>query len=156
MVITDSGQGLQLVLTSCSGGGCDIGGVVVAGVARATRAGSPQGSYGVQFNNLANPGVSIGVAAFDGAGNVAISFTFVGAGQSAGGVPVNQAPVFSGTLTGTYSVNPDGSGMMNLAPAPGASNGQMYAFVIIDGGSGALLLQLNRSGNGVLSGTARL
>jgi len=151
MAITDGGQGLQLVATQCSGG-CNIGGTTtISGVARAAQTGSPNGSYGFQFTNSPTPGGSVGVASFDGAGNVSESFTFVGLTGTSG-----QPAVFSGKQTGTYSMNPDGSGTINLEAIPGLSGAQTYAFVITDGGSGALLLQTNRAGNGVSFGTGRL
>ena len=148
MVITDGGQGLQLVATNCSGG-CTIGGTtMVSGVARAAYAGPVKGSYGYQFTNSPIPAGIVGVASFDGAGNVASSLTFVGL-SGAGGQP----SLFSGTQTGTYSINPDGSGAFTVS---GQSGTQTYAFVMTDGGSGVLLLQTNRAGNGVSFGTARL
>ena len=154
VVITDGGQGLQLVATGCTDS-CDLGGIVVSGVARAASAGPLQGTYGFQFNNSPVPGQSIGVLSFDGAGNVTVSLTFVGAGTGPNHDP-HQAPVFTGTSTGTYSVNPDGSGTIVLPAAFGGQSDQTYAFVIVDSGSGLLSIQMNRSGNGVSSGTARL
>jgi hypothetical protein len=154
IVITDGGQGLQLVATGCTDS-CDLGGIVVSGVARAAYAGPLQGTYGFQFNNSPVPGLSIGVLSFDGAGNVAVSLTFVGTGMGPDHDP-HQAPVFSGTSTGTYSINPDGSGTIVLPAAFGGQNDQKYAFVIVDFGSGLLSVQMNRSGSGVSSGTARL
>jgi hypothetical protein len=149
IVITDGGQGLQMVATDCSGG-CNIGGTtMIGGVARAAHAGSLKGSYGLQFTNSPSPAGTVGVASFDGAGNVAESLTFVGLSGTSG-----QPSIFTGTNTGTYSINPDGSGTFNLTAASG--NSQTYAFVITDGGSGLLLLQTNRSGDGVSFGTARL
>jgi hypothetical protein len=154
MIITDGGQGLQFVATGCTDS-CDLGGIVIGGAARSAYAGSLKGSYGFQFNNSPNPGQSLGVASFDGAGNVAVSLTFVGAGMGPNNDP-HQAPVFTGTSAGTYSLNPDGSGVIVLPAAFGGQSDQMYAFVVVDGGSGLLLIQMNRSGSGVSSGTARL
>ena len=151
IVIADAGRSLQLVATNCSGGGCDLVGTSFSGIARAGQAGSLNGSYGFQFNNSPYAGGSLGVAKFDGAGNVAVSLTFVGAGDN-NGVP----SVFIGTQTGTYSVNPDGSGTLNFPEVPGQSQSQTYAFVVTDAGSALLALQTDRSGNGVSFGTARL
>jgi hypothetical protein len=149
-VITDGGQGLQLVSTSCSGS-CNFGGkALISGVARAAYTGPLKGSYGYQLNISPQSAASIGVASFDGAGNVALSLTFVGLTVTSG-----EPSLFSGTDTGTYSINPDGSGTINLAPTPG-QGAQTFVFVITDGGSGALLLQTSRLGNGVQFGTARL
>jgi hypothetical protein len=152
MVITDGGQGLQLVATDCSGG-CGIGGANLAqaafsGTARAAYTGAPNGSYGFLGAQSPFPAASVGVATFDGAGNVAFSLTYVPSGGS------SQPNVLTGTQTGTYSINPDGSGAFNLVA--GASNAQTYVFVITDGGSGLLFLQTRRSGNGVSFGTGRL
>ena len=149
MLITDGGQSLQLVATNLIGG--DISGSVVSGFARAAHSGSLNGSYGFQLNNSPIPAGTIGVAHFDGAGNVAVLFTSVDVGSDP-----SQPPVMSGTLTGTYSTNPDGSGTINFPAQSGLSGNSTYAFVITDGGSGALLLLTNGTGNNVASGTARL
>ena len=163
MVIDDGGHGVQLVVTSCSGGGCSLSGVVISGVGRAEFAGAAQagghapiktksaaalqGSYGVQFTKSPIPAASVDVASFDGAGNVTMStFSFVTSGPG----------IFSGTFNGTYSVNPDGTGNIDLLPQPGQPSHQTFVFVITDGGSGLLLLQTNRAGNGVLYGTGRI
>jgi hypothetical protein len=149
MVITDGGQGLQLVGTNLIGG--DVSGEVITGVARAAYAGLLTGSYGFQLNNSPIPAGTIGVADFDGAGNVTVSFTSVGVGTDP-----NQPPAMSGTLTGTYSTNPDGSGTMNFPAQPGQSGNSAFTFVITDSGSGALLLLTTGTGSNVSSGTARL
>jgi hypothetical protein len=154
MVITDGGKGLTLITTGCTSN-CDLGGIVIGGVARAAYTGPLKGSYGYQFNNSPVPGQSVGVATFDGAGNTAVSLTFVGAGMGPDHDP-HQAPVFTGTANGTYSLNPDGSGTIVLPKAFGGQGDQMYAFVVVDGGSAILLEQMKRSGSGVSSGTARL
>ena len=147
-VITEGGNGLQLVATSCSGSGCDISGTLINGFGRTAYTGSsPNGTYGFQLIITPNLNATVGVANFDGAGNITLSGTFVGAGQ--GPAPVTQAPVSTGTQTGTYSMNPDGSGKISFSP-------QEYALVMVDGGSAALLLQLHRSGDGVSFGIARL
>jgi hypothetical protein len=121
-VITDGGQGLQLVATSfqfpATNCACSIGGVLLSGIARAAPAGSLNGSYGFQFNILPNTSASLGVAKFDGAGNVALSLTFVGSADSSG----KPTSAISGTQTGTYSINPDGTGTINIPAVPGQSN----------------------------------
>lgn len=153
MVITDGGQGLQLVATGCTDG-CDLGGILVSGVARPGYSGALNGAYGYRFNNSPDPGQSIGVLNFDGAGNVTVSLTFVGVGTGPNHDP-HQAPVFTGTSAGTYTLNPEGSGTIVLPMAFGNQNDQTYAFVMVDGGSGFLAMQVNRSGNGVSSGIGR-
>ncbi|HYL34559.1 MAG TPA: hypothetical protein VEV17_01455 [Bryobacteraceae bacterium] len=70
---------------------------------------SPVGSYGVLLTQWQNSSANatlglLGVLNFDGAGNITGSYTVV-----------NQAyTLSSGTLTGTYSGNPDGSNTVNL------------------------------------------
>jgi hypothetical protein len=88
------------------------------------------------------------VASFDGAGNVTGSSTFVGLSGTSG-----KPNIFTGSNSGTYSSNPDGSGAITLAAPNG--NTQTFVFVVTDGGSGLLLLQTNRAGNGVSFGTGR-
>ena len=152
-VVTDGGQGLQLVATGCTDA-CDLGGIVVSGVARAAYTGPVKGAFGFQFNNGPVPGESVGVCTFDGAGNAAVSLTFVSAPSGPGHDPHN-APVFQGTSTGTYTLNPDGSGTLLLPAAFGGQGDQTYAFVMVDGGSGFFSEQVARSGSGVSSGVGR-
>ena len=148
-VIADGGQSLQLAATGCSGG-CNIAGDVISGIARSAYTGPLKGSFGFHLDSSPEPGTVIGVVNFDGSGNAAVSFTAVAAGHDP-----SQAPVLSGTLAGTYSTNPDGSGMLTLSDASGQPAGT-YAFVMTDAGSGALLLQTGTTGNNVQFGTARL
>jgi hypothetical protein len=143
-VITDGGQSLQLVATGC--GGCNFGGDGASGVARSGQTGSLKGAYGFRLNNSPFPGGAIGVMNFDGAGSVSASIATVGIPEDNG-----QPPVASGTLTGTYSINPDGSGTVDLAAASGQTVNSSFAMVITDGGSGILLLQTN--GNPTANGT---
>jgi len=147
-VTTDSGNGMQLVATSCSGNGCDLSGTLLSGFARAAEAGgSPNGNYGFQFTIAPNVNSTIGVASFDGAGNITLSESFISPGQ--GQAPVMTAPSQTGTQAGTYTTNSDGSGKISFSP-------QEYAFVMVDGGSAMLVLQLHRSGDGIQFGVARL
>jgi hypothetical protein len=125
MVIADGGQSLQLVATNLIGG--DISGAVFDGSARAAHAGPLKGSSAFQLNNSPVPAGTIGVMSFDGAGKVAVAFTSVGVGSEP-----NQPPVSSGTLTGTYSINPDGSGTVNIPAQPGQSANAAFAIVITD------------------------
>ena|SRR5258707_13223890 len=143
-------------MTNCAFGsnGCNLFATVNSGFARVAKAASLNGSYGFQFTSTPAPTGNIGAMKFDGAGNVAMSFTSAGAGKDD---MSGQAPVSSGTLTGTYSNNPDGSGTINFPPAPGQSANSTYAFVITDGGSGLLLLRTDGTpGPNVSFGTARL
>jgi len=128
---------------------------VVSGVGEVEFSGSPHpvhkrflnGSYGLQFTKSSpTPQTTLAVWTFDGAGNVTLSGTFVEPGLSVG----------SGTLFGTYSVNPDGTGTITVPPQPGSLMGQTYAFVIANGHSGLLVLQTHRAGDGVNYGTGRL
>jgi len=156
MATSENGQSLRLVATSyqfpATTCGCKLAGVSLSGIARATPAGSLNGSYASLLTNSPNVNASVGVAKFDGAGNVALSITFVGSSGDSGQPPT----AFSGTMTGTYTINPDGTGSMNFAEVPGVSNAQTFGFVTTDNGSGAFLVQLDRPGSGVMTGSARL
>ena len=150
VVITEGGQSLQLLATNfqfpATNCACSIGGILLSGVARAAPRGSLNGSYGLQLSILPNTSGSLGVATCDAAGNVALSQTFVGSADSSG----QPTPPISATQTGTYSINPDGSGgTMQFGS-------QTYAFVITDSGSTLLLIQTNRAGDGVSFGIGRL
>jgi hypothetical protein len=150
MVVTDGGQGLQLVLTDCSGG-CDPAGAVFSGVARAAYTGLVNGTYGFQLNSSPVPSGYLGVVSFDGAGNAGISITNIGVAQEG-----SHPPVMGGTLTGTYSLNPDGSGTVTL-PDPSGNPSLTFAIVATDGGSGLLLLlESGPPQSNVSSGTARM
>lgn len=124
-------------------------GYVISGIARAAaQGGSINGSYGFQLNYSPFPAGTVGVMKFDGAGNVAVSLTSVGGGNSSAVTP---------TFTGTYSVNPDGSGTINLKLASGQGAGPQFAFVITDGGLQLLLLRTDSNAAfNVAFGTARL
>jgi hypothetical protein len=152
----ENGQSLRLVATDyqfpAATCGCNIARVSLSGIARATPAGSLNGSYAALLNNSPNVNASVAVAKFDGAGNVALSLTFVPSSDPQG----QPSTPFSGTQTGTYTVNPDGTGAMNFPAVPGVSNAQTFGFVTTDNGSGAFIVQLDRPGSGVMTGTARL
>ena len=123
-------------------------GDVLSGPARAVQPGtSLNGSYGYQSRFSPYPRGEIGTMIFDGAGNVTISSTSVADGSSHG----SGQPVIAGATTGTYAVNPDGTGTMTVQ-----GFGQI-AFVITDGGSGILFLRLKTTNeNDLQFGTARL
>lgn len=150
MVITEGGHGLNLVATSCSCGDL-LTNAVLSGVARHKRrhtlqsVAALQGSYGGQFSKSPQPTRDVVVLSFDGAGNIAASTTSVHAGEAA----------MSGDFVGTYTVNPDETGTITLDAIPGVQAPQTFVFVITDGGSGLLLLQTHRLGDGVSYGTAR-
>lgn len=155
MVAGESGQSLRLVATSYqfpASCGCNIAGVSLSGIARATPAGSLNGSYASLLNNSPNVNASIAVATFDGAGNVNLSLTFVPSSDDNGQPPTP----FSAALTGTYTINPDGTGVMNFPAVPGVTNAQTFGLVTTDNGAGAFIVQLDRPGSGVMTGTARL
>ncbi len=150
MVVTDGGQGLQLVMTNCTGG-CPFSDGVFSGYARAAYTGAVNGAYGFQLTSLPSPSVYLGVVSFDGAGNAAVSITNVGVAKTA-----PSPPVTGGTLTGTYSFNPDGSGTITLVDPSGNPN-QTFAIVATDGGSGLLLLlESGPPGSPVSTGNGRM
>lgn len=128
------------------------GGAIVAGSARAAaQTGGLSGAYGFQMVTSPLPSSVLGVMSFDGAGNVTESLTLIG---SPGNGPT--LAVSSGVFSGTYSVNPDGTGsMVFTSNSTGQSINVAMAFVITDNGSGLLLLGTN-TGSNVRYGTARL
>ena len=160
MVITDGGDGLQLVATNCRVGPDSCGGPVTAVttlVARATKGGaaSLKGSYGFQSNSAPVPTTTVGVLKFDGAGSANMLFTRVGVSNDpAIAVP----PTSTGAMSGTYSINADGTGTINLQVASAGTPALTLAFVVTDGGSGLLLIQTvaGSSESNVSFGSARL
>ena len=153
MVINDKDRGLELTATSCSGAaGINLSQSVLSGIGVHALGSTPKsvaalnGSYGAQFTFSPQPSRSVDVVTFDGAGNVTLSGTFIGAGPN----------ISSATYPGTYTVKRNATGTITLAPQPGQA-AQTFAFVITnEGGSGLLMLQTNRLGDGVSFGTARL
>jgi hypothetical protein len=88
----------------------------------------------------------LGVLNFDGAGNVSGSYTIV-----------SKNPLASGTLTGTYSGNSDGSNTVNLTFDVGVTATASVA--VTDGGTGLQLVvtggTLTKPGQ-VITGTGRI
>jgi hypothetical protein len=93
---------------------------------------SPNGSYGILGNRWIDSSNAasgfLGVLNFDGAGNVSGSYTLVAKNYA----------VSTGTMTGTYSGNPDGSNTVNLTFDVGVT--LTAAVAITDGGTGLQLL----------------
>jgi len=159
-LIDNRGRTIQLALTGCTGPICDLTGTVVAGIAEIEFTGLPHpihlgflnGIYGVQTTKSSPiPATSIQVWNFDGAGNVTLTGTFVGAG------PVVGQPE---TLYGTYSVSVDpdgnGTGIVTIPPQNGSPGTHQWMFVISEGHSGLLVLQMHRAGDGVMYGTGKI
>lgn len=125
-------------------------GFIITGTAEAIKkeikGGSLKGSYGFQSSASPFPGGSIGVMTFDGEGGV--STTVVGSGNGEFTTSKN---------TGTYSVEADGSGKINLNTAAGEPGGPSFSIVVVDDGAGFLFLRTraNPQGN-VMFGHARL
>lgn len=155
MVSAESGQSLRLAVTNYqfpSNCFCIVSGMSLSGTARATSGGALSGSYASLSNNVPNVNSSVGVLKFDGAGNVVFTETFVGSSDDSG----QPATPDSGSQRGTYTVNPDGTGTINLSEVPNVSNARSFAFVVTDNGLGIFFVQLDRAGSGVLTGTARM
>jgi hypothetical protein len=146
MVIDDRSREIQLAVTGCTGIICDLTGSVVSGVAEIAsshpvRLGFLAGSYGLQLTKSSpTPATSLEVWTFDGMGGVTRTGTFVAPGPS-----VNSGEI----LQGTYSVNTDGTGTVT-------TNSKTFVFVITNGHSGLLVLQIHRAGDGVLYGTGQI
>jgi hypothetical protein len=149
-MVTDN-NGLQLVVTGCTGSICNLGAAVMSGVGSSgsttpVTQKSLNGSYGEQDTKVSpTPETNVGVLTFDGDGNVLHSTTVITPG------PV----LVSTTLLGTYSVNTDGTGAITYPPQSGSPEGETSVFVK-NGKSGLFVLQTNRTGNGVLYGIGEL
>jgi len=125
-------------------------GFLVNGVARAGLATSLSGSYGVRMDSSPVPSGLIGAIKFDGAGNVAFTFTSIGAPGTSLALPTS-----NGTRNGTYTINSDGTGTVALLQ-PNGQPGPTYSFVATDGGAQLLLVQTtNSASHSVSLGTAR-
>jgi hypothetical protein len=151
ITVTDGGAGLQILLVAASG----LTPVDVAsgtGRIQSTQENAPAGSYELLLNRLpdanAPPQGITALVNFDGSSNVTGSYTVTGP-------DVGPGPLI-GTFTGTYSTKPDGTGSVTLNLDIGVTN--TLAFVVVDGGSGILMLQTGGSGGlgQVTSGTARM
>ena len=151
--LTDQGSGLQFLVT---GGNAISQGEVITGTGRIISAPGtmPGGSYGYLINRWPDanrePAGTLGVWNLDGASHVSGSYTNVFGGAT---------PKFSGTFTGTYSVNPDSTGSITLTSDQNSTI--TLAIVVTDGGGGILMLQTGQSNNGgvlnsLSSGTARM
>lgn len=108
------------------------------------------GQYGFLFNkSTSDPAIGAeavtGVLSADGSGNVSGSFTHFGA--------TNNPQVQRGTITGTYSVDPDCTGSITVTDDRG--NISHTTMALTDGGSNGLLMETDNNGNSVLTGTAR-
>src|SRR5579862_4566344 len=111
----------------------------------AAQSASPSGSFGLLLNGWQNDpndsgGAAIlGVLNLDGAGNLGGTYTFVNAKLT------GQAPqTASGSVTGTYTMNPSGAGTVNLNFDIGI--GLTFAAVVTDGGQGIQLVSTKGSG----------
>jgi hypothetical protein len=144
MSVTDGGSGIQLLVT---GGDPANAGQVFSGTGRIQSAQGtmPAGSYGYLLTGWPDahnkPFVISGVLKLDGAGSANGSYT----------LDTGRPDAFPGTISGTYSVNPDGTGSMTLAFDIGLTG--TVAIIVTDGGSGILMLA--SIGDQVTSGTAR-
>ena len=158
MVVNNQGRSLQLALTGCSGFICDLTGNVVSAIGEVQSGGSVKtiqkgfltGSYGMQSTkNVPSPQTSVEVWTFYPTGTVTLSGIYVAPPADPVNNP-NVPKVMPGTLQGTYTVNPDGTGTITIPPPPGGQNTKTFVFVVTNGHSGLLALQTNRAGNGVL------
>jgi len=153
-VIDASTKNLQLLQTNCPSGSCGnwvISGTAVAQVSTSFSKASLKGVYG-DLTNKWTPDPNqqaqavVGLATFDGAGNVKIS----GTGNTAGTVTTD-------TWKGTYSVNSDGTGSFTVTDSK--SNEVKGALVVNSAGKGYQLMLTSlpcgsSCGNMVISGSA--
>jgi hypothetical protein len=154
MVIGSGGQSINLILTNCFFGdqGCNNFASMTSGYARPAASAVPSGAYALALNSSPNPNGTIGVLKFDDTGNVTLSFTWVAPGKDD---TTGQMPVTTGDLTGTYSVNPDGSGTIEFNGSIGGSGNSAFAFATVDGGTRLLLMMTDGTASDVWYGSAR-
>jgi hypothetical protein len=145
-------HGVRLLRTDTTGRNLVESGTAVlqSTTARTYSLASVKGKLSLQLNDWTadvtrSEDAVLGLLSFDGAGNVKGSFTVMD-----GGV------LQTGTITGTYTVNSDGSGSMSLTT--GADSPHL-AFALNNAtptgpARGLQLLQTNTSGNIVISGIA--
>jgi len=128
-------------------------GTMISATARAGQVTSLSGSYGFSLSASPIPLGQTGVMNFDGDGNVTASSTIVGPPGTGLDLGVSTT-----SLSGTYTVNPDGTGTITFSDAAGGTVAK-FSFVTTDGGSQILLLQTSALGpasTSVASGTARM
>ena len=152
VAVTDGGSGLQLIVTGGDPMNAFPGnpnpGEVWSGTGRTPSAqGSlPAGSYSYLLTGWPEAGDKpfslFGIINVDGAGNLNGSFTLVNGRPTA----------FPGTFSGTYSVNPDGTGKMTFNLDAGLT--VTVAIVVTESGSG--ILMLGSLSDQVTAGTARI
>jgi hypothetical protein len=127
-------------------------GTLFSGAARAGQVTSLNGSYGFSLGGSPIPISQIGVMNFDGAGNVTASLSVVGPPGTSLSLPASTT-----SLSGTYTVNSDGTGTITFTDQTGAT-AATFSFVTTDGGSQIQLLQTSSVGpapTSVSFGTAR-
>ena len=113
---------------------------------------SPNGSYGILVNQWKDSNSNaassfLGVLTFNGAGNVSGSYTLVRKDYS----------VLTGTLTGTYSGNPDASNTVSLTFDVGAT--LIASVAVTDGGAGLQIMVTGGTATKVgqvITGTGRV
>jgi hypothetical protein len=116
-----------------------------------------KGSYGFSASTTYTGGNNsgglalVGVLSFDGSGNATGSETVVQPDSSPSATTVQSFVI---PLTGTYTVNGDGTGIMNLTPGVPNATPDTVSFVLTDGGSAIMFVQ-SAGGNFLLTGTAR-
>jgi len=153
LVIDASSKNLQLMETDCKNKPCDSvnSGAAIAQVSTSFSNASLKGAYGWLINKWTpDPNqpadASVGIATFDGAGNMKVTGTDNTAGT-----------ITSIKLSGTYSVNSDGTGSYALTgQKPTKTDG---VFVINAAGKGFQFMHTippcgSSCGNAVWSGTA--
>jgi len=141
-VIDASTKNFQFLQTNCGGGSCGNwvnSGTAIAQVSTSFSNASVKGAYGWLTNKwTSDPNQQaeavVGVATFDGAGNMKVSATDNTAGT-----------VRTGKLSGTYSVNSDGTGSWVLKDSKG--NESDGAFVLNAAGKGLQYLDTTPCGN---------
>ncbi|MBV6429979.1 MAG: hypothetical protein IANPNBLG_00082 [Bryobacteraceae bacterium] len=107
-------------------------GLLITGSGRAADGTSPQGVYGVQLTGEPFPNAALQVLTFDGSGGITAT------GISGGG---------EAAFSGTYTTNPDGTGVITMTPEANPSAAPATFFYAI-AGEGDTIYTLRTSGGG--------
>ena len=122
-------------------------GYFIVGTGQATTGGAPKGAYGLQFIGEPFPNANVEIMNFDGAGGVTATLF---------------APAANTAFTGTYTNNPDGSGVITLTQNGNTTAPPVtFAYALAEDASTIYLLRTSGGagaapGANVLSGIGHL
>ena len=150
IVLNSGGKGFQMIMTTCNPG-CTTNILSGTGIATEETSFTNKSLKGafefltVKWNENANAVNAVGVATFDGKGNVGASLTADNAGT-----------VMTASASGTYSVNSDGSGSLTLSNNQGYAESLAFALNAKNKGMQLLITSCSGCTESVQTGSATL